>query len=290
MRDYIKLMRPHHYIKNFLIFLPIFFSGELFHRDKMWKTILCFFAFCILSSFVYVINDIKDVEKDRNHPKKRNRPIASGKIYVPAATGFSVVLLALSFGICIAFQLGKGVFFVMSLYLINNLLYSLAGMKDVSLVDICSIVLGFCLRMFAGSVAGSILISKWLYLVVISGSFYLAIGKRLKEKIQMEKQNGEKRKVLDQYPAGFLEKSMYMCMSLMIVFYTFWCIDESTSLYLNGNLIWTVPVIIILALRYTMDVERAEEGDPTTVILKDKILLCCGGLLGVLMFVGVYML
>lgn len=290
MRDYIKLMRPHHYIKNILIFLPIFFSGELLNHEKLLKTVLCFLAFCILSSCVYIINDIKDVEKDRNHPTKKNRPIASGRISCMAAGSFSIGLLILSFGTCIGFHLGTGLFFVMIVYLINNLLYSIVGMKDISLIDICSIVLGFCLRMFAGSVVGSITISKWLYLVVISGSFYLAIGKRLKEKIQMEKQNGEKRKVLDQYPAGFLEKSMYMCMSLMIVFYTFWCIDSSTSQYLKGNLIWTVPFIIILALRYTMDVEQAEEGDPTTVILKDKVLLGCGGLLGVLMFAGVYVL
>lgn len=271
MKNYLKLMRVHHYLKNVLIFLPLVFSQNLFDLTLLKKTILGFLAFSILSSIVYIINDIQDVEKDRKHPTKCKRPIASGAVSVKEAYILAVVIaiigITLNYFACGVNLLGWG---FVTLYVGLNFAYSM-GLKNLPIIDITILVSGFLIRVLYGSAVTAIEVSKWLYLTVISMSFYLGLGKRRNE---LETQGSKSRKVLKFYNHEFLDKNMYMCLGLTIVFYSLWCVDSTTiARYSNSNIVWTVPLVMLICMKYSLNVEGNSDGDPVSVLLKDKILM-----------------
>ena len=285
MKNYIKLMRPKHYLKNILIMLPLVFSGSIFDVKKDIVTILGLLSFCFAASFVYVINDIKDREKDKLHEKKKNRPIASGMISVRNAIIFGVLLLVLSY---VFNLLGTKQFLNMSyiyiiIYVLLNILYSF-GLKDIPLLDVAILVSGFLIRVLYGSSLINVEISNWLYLTIISISFYLGLGKRRNELSK----SSTTRKVLKYYNHEFLDKNMYMCLSISIIFYSLWCVDPITVSKTNNLLIWTIPMIILLCMKYSMDIERDGYGDPVDVITDDKVLLLLSLICGIYMFIVMY--
>jgi len=287
MKPYLKLIRIHHWIKNFLIFLPLIFSGQLLNVPLLLTAILGFFGFCLLSSFIYVLNDIKDIEQDRQHPTKKKRPLAAGTISIASAKILLVVLLVLV-GVLLlpACQWGWGWLFA-ALYLAVNLCYS-NGAKNVPLLDIVLLVSGFVLRVLFGSAITGIEISNWLYLTVFTSCTYLALGKRRNEYrfarlVPQEIDSPVTRNVLRFYNFEFLDKNMHICLGLTITFYALWCVDPLTLENIgNVHLVWTVPLLVILGMKYSLNVESESDGDPVEVVLADKVLLCLG-----LMFAGV---
>ena len=259
MKNYLKLMRVHHYLKNVLIFLPLVFSQNLFDVTLLKKTILGFLSFSILSSIVYIVNDIQDVEKDRAHPTKCKRPIASGAVSVKEAYILAVVIavlgITLNYFACGFNLLGWG--FVI-LYVGLNFAYSM-GLKNLPIIDITILVSGFLIRVLYGSAVTAIEVSNWLYLTVISMSFYLGLGKRRNELVT---QGSKSRKVLKFYNHDFLDKNMYMCLGLTIVFYSLWCVDSTTiARYSNSNIVWTVPLVMLICMKYSLNVEGNSDGD-----------------------------
>ena len=271
MKNYLKLMRVHHYLKNVLIFLPLVFSQNLFNFNLLSKTIFGFCSFSILSSIVYVINDIQDVEKDRQHSTKCKRPIASGAVSIKEAyilsIAIAVVGITLNYLAC-GFNIEAWLFVIM--YLGFNFAYSM-GLKNRPIIDITILVSGFLFRVLYGSAITSIVVSNWLYLTVIAMSFYLGLGKRRNE---LKNEGSKSRKVLKYYNHDFLDKNMYMCLGLTIVFYSLWCVDSATiARYPNKNLVWTVPLVMIICMKYSLNVEGESDGDPVSVLLKDKILI-----------------
>lgn len=156
-------------------------------------------------------------------------------------------------------------------YLVLNLVYSL-GLKDIPIVDITILVAGFLIRMLYGAIITEITISNWLYLTVIDLAFYFALGKRRNELKQIN--SGETRLVLRLYPLNFLDKNMSMCLTLANVFYALWSMDEKTiSFYDNKYLILTVPIILLITMKYSLDIDGNSDGDPVEVLFHDKILL-----------------
>lgn len=273
MKKYLKLMRVHHYLKNVLIFLPLIFNQSLFNVDLLQKTILGFLSFSILSSIVYVINDIQDVEKDRRHSTKCKRPIASGAVSIKSAYSLvgiiTVIGIVLNYLAC-GFNFKAWILVIM--YIGFNFAYSM-GFKNLPIIDITILVSGFLLRVLYGSAITSIEVSKWLYLTVIAMSFYLGLGKRRNE---LDAEGSKTRKVLKYYNHDFLDKNMYMCLGLTIVFYSLWCVDATTiQRYSNGiiNIVWTVPLVMLICMKYSLNVEGDSDGDPVSVLLKDKILI-----------------
>ena len=283
--NYIKLMRPKHYIKNFLIFLPLLFSGIFFDENNILTCLLGFICFSLISSTIYIINDIMDKDKDKKHKTKCARPIASGKISVKNAIIFDILLIIIVALICI---LGK--FNILSvclilLYFVLNLIYSF-GAKNIPILDIVILVSGFFIRVLFGATLLNISVSNWLYLTVIAVSFYLGLGKRRNEMI---KSGVKSRKVLEYYNKEFLDKNMYMCLAMTIVFYSLWTTDSAVVLKNNNLLIWTVPMIIVIAMRYSMNIEGNSDGDPVEVIMKDKILILLGLIYVISLFVILYL-
>lgn len=271
MRNYIKLMRPKHYIKNFLIFFPLVFSGNFFQKELLVSCIMCFFAFCLSASIVYIINDIKDKEKDKLHEKKKNRPIASGKVSVKNAIVLAILLFFLSyfFQVLASNKLLDFSYLYILLYIILNIGYSL-GLKNVPLLDVAILVSGFLIRVLYGASIVDVEISNWLYLTVISAAFYLGFGKRRNE---IKKVGNKSREVLKYYNKDFLDKNMYMCLSLTIVFYALWTVDPINVVKASNMLVWTVPFIMLILMKYSMNIENDSFGDPVNVVLEDKVLI-----------------
>lgn len=286
MKYYLNLMRVHHYIKNLLVFTALVCSGQFFEGEKLTNGIIAFISFCLVSSAVYIINDIRDVEKDRLHPTKCNRPIASGIISVKSAWGLAFVLLGIAIVCCIT-NLKIDVVILLLIYLCLNLGYSF-GLKNIPIVDVTILVSGFLIRIIYGAVATDIVISNWLYLTVITIAFYFALGKRRNELKSIGDQNT--RQVLKAYTVNFLDKSMYMCLTLANVFYALWSMDDKTvELYGSEHLVYTVPIVILITMKYSLNIEGDSDGDPVEVLVHDKVLIVLCLLYAGVMFGLLYM-
>lgn len=292
MKPYFKLLRIKHYSKNVLLLLPLVFGRALSDTALLWRIVLGFVAFCLLSSAVYIFNDSLDVEKDRRHPTKKNRPIASGAVSIPVARVISTVLLVASLAVNAFASRGALLPWVfLALYAVLNAGYSLR-FKDVPLVDVTILMSGFLLRLLYGSALVDIKISEWLYLTVVSLSFFMGLGKRRNELIAHESGDvaGETRAVLSRYTTSFLDKSMYMCLMLSVVFYALWCVDASTTGMISGNyLLWTVPLVLLICMKYSMTIEGKSDGDPVEVLFGDKWLMAMVGLLGAAILAILYL-
>ena len=288
--ELVKLMRPKHYIKNFLILVSITFDRNLFNPAVLGQVMLGFAAFCLLTSAVYVVNDIRDVESDRQHEVKRNRPIASGAVPIQAAWVLAVGLLAAALAIQLAaFGNRGGSLLLMAAYFAANLGYSL-GLKHVPFLDIVLLVLGFVLRVLYGAAIVGSVTSAWVYLTVFALSFYLGLGKRRNELKKTRDSGGSTRKVLQYYSYEFLDKFMYLCLTLAVTFYALWSADgEITAKYGTDKLIWTVPLVIIILMKYSADIESDSFGDPVDVVMHDKVLLGLSALLGLAVVALIYL-
>jgi 4-hydroxybenzoate polyprenyltransferase len=280
IKNIIKLIRVKHYVKNALIFVPLIFSLNFTKTSLVFNEVLAFVAFSLTASFVYVINDIADKEKDRLHPTKKNRPIAAGSISVSQGLAIALVLIGLSF--YIAYSINLKSLLIVVLYLITNLLYSF-WLKHIPVVDVSIIALGFILRVLIGGTAIDVPLSKWLLLTIMTLSFYLGFAKRRNEMSKISQTN-ETRKVLKEYNLAFLDKAMNSMMTLSIAFYALWSIDEQVVRTFNSDkLIMTVPFVLIGMFRYSLIVEGDSYGDPTDVIFSDKLLQLV--ILGYIIFV-----
>lgn len=262
LKDYIKLLRVKHYIKNFLVFLPMFFGGVIFDSNKILRAGLGFICFCLVSSAVYIFNDYRDIDKDRNHPTKKNRPLASGRIEPKKAIIVMVICLIIVAGVSVILA-DIGAAFCLLLYFAVNIAYSV-GLKNKPIIDVVILASGFVIRIFYGGFVTSIAISKWMYLVVTTGSLYMGLGKRRNE---LKKQT-DTRDVLKYYNVPFLDKNMYVCVALANVFYALWTLEMP-----NPWMSWTVPVFIVLLMCYSLDTEGDSDGDPVEVILHNKIFM-----------------
>ena len=264
MIKYIKLIRVKHWIKNGLIFLPLIFSKS-FLWTNIFDTVLAFFAFSLMASFIYIINDIRDIEKDRKHPRKKNRPIASGAISIKKAICVAIVVLVLSI---ILNYFSTGVVFSPDLicllsYLIVNLCYSF-GMKNIPILDVVLLAMGFIIRVYYGAAIIDVPVSNWLFLTILNASFFLGLGKRRKE----FKIKDEVRAVLKNYNEKFLESFMNICLTLVIVFYSLWTVEQN-----NQYLFLSIPLLITIFMQYMLYMENSDEGDPITLLFQNKSLL-----------------
>ena len=283
MNSFFKLIRVKHWLKNVLVFLPIFFSINLFNQDLFLKSFFSFIIFSLTASIVYIVNDMNDIEKDKLHPIKKNRPLASGAISKTKAKIIIITLLLLI--VVMTYFIYKDndnifTFLVPFIYLILNILYS-RSLKNIPIIDVVILVSGFVFRVMYGGVVTNVEVSKYLYLMIIFGSFYLGFGKRRNEIIK----NGNKsRKVLAFYNKEFLDKNMYVAFALAIVSYTLWCVDPATIARIgNDYIFWTIPLLMVILQLYSLDIEGNSHGDPIEVVLSDKKLLATAALYVIVM-------
>ena len=264
IKDIIKLIRIKHWVKNLLIYATMFLAMQV-TLGNFGRLTIGFFAFSFMSSVVYIINDIIDKEKDSKHEVKKNRPIASGRISVRLAiilaSTLFVIALVLNYLIA-GFDIK--LFAVLIGYLLLNIAYSFK-VKNMVLIDVLCIVLGFVARLYYGSLIVSIEISKYLYLTVMFASFFLGFGKRRNELINL---NDVARPSLKNYNKNFLDKNMYVSLALTVTFYSLWAISQDGILFLVS-----VPVLSMIFFKYSLTIEGESFGDPVDVVFSDKALL-----------------
>lgn len=289
MKTYMQLLRVHHYLKNGLIFLPLLFSGRLFQFQLLVETIVGYISFSLIASSIYIYNDIQDIEKDKLHPLKKNRPIASGVISKKKATIVGVIVFLLA----LLIQLGGYLYFhnagfiyatiIMLIYFVMNVFYS-KGLKNIPIIDVMILAFGFVLRVLYGGALTDTEISNWLFLTVLSICMFAGFGKRRNEMI---KNKSKSRKVLQEYTKSFLDKSMYLFLSLALVFYSLWCTNGFR--FMETNLLtYSVLFVIFIVLKYALTIEQDSYGDPIDVILKDKTLMVVSTIYIVYMVVAIY--
>ena len=270
MKNYWKLIRTKHYVKNILVWTALFCSGELLQPGKLLSAVCGFFAFCFMCSVIYVINDIMDVEKDRQHPVKRSRPIASGAVSVRNAWILAAVLFALSMA-CNAIVFRVSGLVILLLYLGINLGYCF-GLKNFPIWDLVILSLGALLRVFYGSAVTACALSPWMYLTVLCVTLFLTISKRRNERNNIA--DGSTREVLKYYTIPFIDKVMPICGMLTIAFFALWCRDEATlALHLGEYMVAAVPLLIFLFIKALMLMETPSDNDPIDVYLHDTAVL-----------------
>lgn len=259
MVNFIKLLRVHQWIKNLIIFFPVFFGGEILNKSKLSTTVIGFIAFCFLSSSSYIINDIKDREKDRIHPKKCNRPIASGQVDVKSALFISILLFMTSMTIGLSINLYF--LFIMLLYFINVNFYTF-WLKKIVFVDILSIALGFVIRLYAGGVASNTNPSLWLIGLTLLVSIMLGIGKRYEEIMLNDNIVKENLQNYDHKVARFM---LILSGTLSIVLF---------GIYLNPRDVYGFFLLLIssiLVFNYIFNVLIKNIGEPTEFFMKNKV-------------------
>ena len=290
MSNYLKLIRVKHWLKNILVFLPAFFSTGITNKNNLLLCFIAFLIFSFTSSIVYVLNDINDVEKDRNHPIKKNRPLASGKVSIRGAIITIIILVLIDALLMNWFYFKTNIhatYIIPIVYVLLNILYS-KYLKNIPIIDVVILVSGFVLRVMYGGAVINVEVSKYLYLMIIFGAFFLGFGKRRNEILK----NGDKsRRVLHLYNKEFLDKNMYVTFALTIVAYTLWCVDPTTIDHIgNDYLFWTIPLLIVILQLYSLNIEGNSHGDPIEVILSDKKLLGTSILYVIVMAIILYVL
>jgi 4-hydroxybenzoate polyprenyltransferase len=260
---FLNLIRPKQWLKNLLLFFPPFFAGKIADTAMQTNWIAAFASFSLMSSCCYIMNDIRDREADRNHPDKRNRAIASGKISVLQASFIAGILYlaALLVGSAVSEKFEA----LLIVYLAISFLYSFF-LKQVVLVDIFVISFGFMIRVIAGGEAFRIPVSKWLFLTVFIVSLFLASGKRLSELIDLGIAAPNHRMSLINYSQSFLEGLLWFSAAASLVTYSLYTIDH------QNNLFYTVPLATFGLIRYIY-LARDGKGEPTELLTGDKQLL-----------------
>ncbi len=285
----IKQLRVKHYVKNGLIFLPLFFSGFLTDWGYIVRAIWGFVSFCLSASFVYVVNDLVDAKKDRNHSTKRKRPIASYMVKPYEAILLAMFLLVSN--CCILTFVFNFEFAVVSLvfgYIILNIMYSM-WLKKIPILDVFLLASFYVIRVFFGALILWTGVSKWLYLTIICASLYMGFGKRRNE---IKKEGDDTRGVNKHYNFAFLDKNMYLCLTMCLIFYALWVVEFRiiTVEYYNSILLLaTIPIMFFIMMKYSLNIENpSNSGDPIDVLLKDKVLIFMCLLFVAMVVVSVY--
>jgi 4-hydroxybenzoate polyprenyltransferase len=275
----VKELRPRQWTKNLLLFAGVIFSQQAGRPDLLLRATAGFVAFSLLAGSVYLLNDLRDVEQDRLHPKKRERPIASGRLPVPAAwaaaVGLWLVVAALSAWLGLPFTI------VAVAYLVMNFLYS-HGLREQVLLDVFFIALGFVLRAIAGvellrPVSPATALSPWLLVCTFFGALFLALAKRRRELTNSGEDTGRRRAVLAHYTPALLDGLLVVSAAASIMGYALYTIWPATVAKFNTEaLLYTVPFVTYGIFRYLYLVRASETTeDPSHVLLTDRPLIVC---------------
>jgi 4-hydroxybenzoate polyprenyltransferase len=268
LKALLKTMRPRQWTKNGFVFFALVFDKQLFQATAFLRTLGGFALFCLISSVVYIINDIEDIEVDRQHPEKKKRPLPSGKLPVRVAWGAATVLTLIT--LPLAWWLAPGLAAVLVAYLVLNLAYT-KWLKHVPIVDVFIIAAGFLLRVEAGVTLIIVeRFSPWLYVVTTLGSLYLGFGKRRAELALLAKGAGSHRKVLEGYSIPLLDQYITIVSAATILSYSLYTFS-APNLPPNHSMMLTIPFMAYIIFRYLYLIQMTNNaGAPEEVLLTDR--------------------
>jgi 4-hydroxybenzoate polyprenyltransferase len=271
MKHFVSLIRLKHWVKNLFVFIPAFFGGVLFDPQKVLYLIGGFFCFSFVASAIYIINDYRDIDVDRNHPEKKNRPLASGAISVPVA--FTVCVLLVVTGIGLAFYINQNFLYVILTYLVINLGYSL-GLKNISILDIMMVASGFLLRTLGGGFIADVPISSWLLIMVFLGALFIALAKRLDDLLIAEASGNISRKVKN-YNLNFIHSGITMISSVSMVSYIMYTISKEVTDRLKSEHLYITAIFVVAGILRYLQITLVENnsGSPTKILLTDRFII-----------------
>lgn len=278
IRSLISLIRPHQWVKNVFVLMPIFFSGRIMDVWCLYEGLITFFAFSFAASSIYCLNDLRDIEDDRRHPVKRLRPLASGKVTKPQAlalmAGLAATGLLLSYFLLA--QSNVKVTALIAFYLCLNVAYCYK-LKQYSIIDVFIIALGFVLRLMAGGQACNIWLSPWIVLMTFLLALFLAFAKRRDDVVlYQEKQILSRRNVVG-YNMPFLNQTLGLIGAITIVCYIMYSVSPDVIARFNSSYVYITSIFVLAAvLRYLqVTIVNAASGSPTKVLLRDRFLQLC---------------
>ena len=274
MNNILKLIRPHQWLKNVFVLIPMFFGGSLLDPEDIRASVLTFLAYSFVASSVYCFNDINDVEADRRHPVKCKRPLASGAV----SMGTAWMLMALMFVLAALMTALLGdrghilkVGGVLLFYYILNICYC-AKLKQYAIVDVCIVALGFVLRVLAGGFATDITLSKWLVLMTFLLTLFLSFAKRRDDVLRMNETGEPPRKNTIRYNLTFINQAITITASVTLVCYIMYTVSPEVVARLGSDLLYLTSVFVLLGLLRYMQITVVDKksGDPTKIMLRDR--------------------
>jgi len=260
MLSWLRLIRLKHWIKNILVFAPAFFAGKVLEKTTFIVAFFAFISFCLCSSGLYIINDTFDLKYDRLHPKKRSRPLASGKTRLRSALIMAIVLLI--FGLTTSYKAGLSFLIVLLLYICLNLSYSFK-LKKITPLDAFCVSIGYLLRIIAGGKATNIAVSPWLFISAFLLALFITFGKRLGEIRLLKADAANCRPALNQYKKEYLNLSLVLAGASALVTYALYTVEK------GGHLIYTLIPAAYGIFRYLQLILKNKNGEPLEVFSKD---------------------
>ncbi len=272
MLQYLKLIRPWQWTKNIFVLPPLLFSGKLFDSSALQKSLLAFIAFCLISSVVYIINDITDCKKDSYHPRKKDRPIASGQISRPAAAIYAAGLLLMS--VISSLTVSKLFLAAVMLYFILQCFYSLA-LKNVVILDVIIIASGFVIRAIGGAIALQVPFTAWLVICIFTLCLFMGFCKRINELVVLNGSDlASHRQTLLEYTPQLLTSLMSVSAGLTVITFMLYSIsDWSLDRFGTSAFIYTVPIVIYCVFRFAAISMLGKHDGPSELLIHDRPLL-----------------
>ena len=269
---YVKLFRLNNWVKNLFIFLPLFFSGEFFNHIKFINTFYVTLGFSLVTGFIYIINDIFDIEFDKIHPEKRNRPIPSGKISIKQSLILGICLLLL--GLTGLWKISIYSFFLSIFYVLLNFLYSIK-LKQIPILDFIIVASGFVIRIIIGSEIGNLELTQWMIIMVFLLSLFIAVSKRRDDVYQYELNNKIHRKVVSEYTVNYMDRLITIISSVLLVSYLMLIFSEIIiSKFSSEYLIVSFVFVLIGVFRYNqLTYVKNKSGSPIDIFFKDRFLI-----------------
>ena len=267
----IKLMRPHQYIKNLFIFLPLFFALKITDTSLLLNAVIAFIAFSLTASAIYTLNDYHDIEEDRQHPKKKSRPLASGAISKSQAIMVMSVLSVSGFALMTSLSIkATG---ILAAYVLLNVAYSFY-LKHIAILDVVIIAIGFVLRLFIGSAVTDIPLSMWIVLMTFLLALFMALAKRRDDMLIYLDTGKKMRKVIDGYNLQFLDTAMSIMASVVIVAYVIYTSSAEAIARVNREYLYLTGLFVILGVMRYLQVALVlkDSGSPTKIVLKDRFM------------------
>jgi len=270
----LRTARPKQWVKNVLVFAAPLAAGVLTEAGPLARTLVAFFALCLTASGTYFLNDALDAEADRQHPTKRNRPIAAGHLSVGSAKVIAAALIVAGIGISMPITHGE-LALVVAGYAVLTVSYSI-WLKHEPVIDLAAVAAGFVLRAIAGGVAADVLISDWFLIVAAAGSLFMITGKRHAELIELGAGSGLHRKTLEAYTTSYLGFVRAVAASVMVTAYALWAFENASS---TGDTTWfrlSIVPFVLAVLRYAFVIEQGRGGAPEEIVLSDRVLQLLG--------------
>lgn len=278
MTNYIKLLRPHQWLKNLFIFLPLFFSGEITDIQLIKNSIISFVAFSLAASSIYCFNDIHDVKADRKHPKKCNRPIASGIISLKNGyiTMFACIIVSLLILVFTNTQQKLFLISIISFYYLMNIVYCMK-LKSYAIVDVMVIATGFVLRILMGGIATQIHLTVWIVLMTFLLALFLAFAKRRDDVVLYQQTGVTARENTRYYNLEFMNQVMTIIASITIVSYIMYTVSPDVMERLHSQYIYLTSIFVLAGIiRYLqITIVDAKSGSPTKILMKDHFIQGC---------------